>query len=721
MDILQGVIKVITYYNPENGYGVLRVEDKDDNTYTVVGSFPDVHVGERFEFQGQWIRHPKFGRQFQSPKWEQLPPDDTQSVIAYLSSGLFSGIGPRTAEKIAEFFGEDTMSILEADPESIFKVPGFTGVKGQRFVENWKEKIESRRAVHFLLELEIPSGTAMRIAKKFGSDTEEKISENPYSLLGEVHTLGFQKLDQIAYKLGLEKDGWQRVSAGLLYTLRAAASEGHVFLPRLQLLTRAQKLLGLYNEEGENRLVFGLDQLVQDEKIVLDNDCCYMPWLHRCEQDCAASIRSLLAANPPILPSRHETELEKFADTEGLHYSEEQQRCIFQAVQSRFFILTGGPGTGKTTTLRGILHLLDVMKEKTILAAPTGRAAKRMSELCGAKAYTLHRLLEYNPTENSFLRNPEKPLDADRIIIDEVSMMDAWISYHLLRSLSPEASIILIGDPDQLPSVGPGNVLRELLDSPRLPKGQLTQIFRQKAHSEIAVNAHRINSGEMPECTQQGDFITYHYRTEEDARRIIEGICKNEQQSGVDPMEDIQILTPMKKGGLGNFELNKFLQDLLNPGAKEVICQGIRYRVGDRILLMRNNYEWNVFNGDIGRIISLDKDARTAVLSFDGRSIEAEFTEMDQVLPAYSMTIHKSQGSEYPITIVVLDPSHNHMLQKNLFYTAITRARHKAIILSTPWAIQKCVSNTNLRPRYTRLGEWVRAGDTFMDWLENEE
>lgn len=725
MEKISGSVKTITFRNEDNGYSILKINDASNKNklHTVVGSLPEFHPGELVDFTGQWIEHPKFGKQLKVQSWEIIPPNSLDSITAYLASGIFKGIGVKTSEKIVSFFGKESLDILDDNPKNISKVPGFSSKKVEQFANDWDKNKSSKKVLLFLHEHGIASSTSIKIYKSLGSNAIEIINKNPYVLVDEIKYMGFKKADEIAYKLGLAKDSANRLTAGLRYTLQQSTNDGHVFLPKAELLSKAAKILGInqYTDEIDS-LIYSLDDLSNTDEVKVKDDNFYIPWLYLCEKKIADWVKINSESSRKISTKKLRNTLDFFEErakeriklgesNDGvLFYSDEQKDYISQAIKQKLFILTGGPGTGKTTTLRGILQLMEELKIKPTLAAPTGRAAKRMSDLCLKPAMTIHRLLEYSPVDAKFKYDEFNSLDVNHLIIDEASMLDTWLMSCLLKALPYNASLILIGDKDQLPSVGPGNVLRELLNSEKVAKGVLTKIYRQAEASDIVTNAHRINRGLLPKLNLKNDFININYSNHEDALDKIKHLCCHEIPNtfkDINPIEDIQVLCPMKQGTLGNYNMNLELQKVLNPETITININGINFKRGDRVMQIQNNYEWNVFNGDIGFIHYIDKEAKTVSVNFDTGMVKASFVEMDSIVPAYSMTIHKSQGSEYPVIIIILDPSHHVMLQRNLLYTAITRARNKVFLVANEESIQKSVNNNRIIKRNTRLAQLI--------------
>lgn len=721
---IEGTLKTVTYHNAQNGFSVLRFDVQGESgTVTVTGNFPELQPGETVRLEGEWSSHPKFGRQFTATHCEPVIPSGGAGLVSYLASGLFKGIGKTTATRLVELFGEQTLVILDRHPDALKgAIKGFTGKRLEAFLESWKAMRESRETLLFLYGHQITGSVAMRLWRQYGLATIDTIQRNPYILCQEVWGIGFTRADDIAHKLGIPRDSHGRLLAGLFYALEKASHEGHTFLPKPRLLEVTVELLRIGNDEDVyDRLLLCLEGLLADGQLLAHADGIWLPALFRAEDAVSRFVREALVAKPKKHkgPSPEEL-LAEFATTKGLQYSAEQSAGICAALDNRLFILTGGPGTGKTTTLQGILHLCDARKETVLLAAPTGRAARRMSELCRREASTLHRLLEINPNTRSFERHEQHPLEADVVVVDEFSMVDTWICAALIRALPPGTRLLLIGDHDQLPSVGPGSILRELLSCSKVPCMRLTRIYRQSGGSDIAENAHRINQGHRPDLHNGSHFHFVPFSEPAEAlwhldRLVRDEIAGRHEYSAV---RDMQVLTPMHRGPLGTQALNAHLQKMLNDRLGGFSLFGTHWKQGDRVMQLKNNYEKNIFNGDTGFVLLADKEQQRLEIDFDGRRIALEGPELDQLALAYACTVHKSQGSEYAAVIVVLDPTHHVMLQRNLLYTAVTRAKGQVYILAGPGALDTALRNNRTQRRYTRLADSIRAGESFLQWLE---
>lgn len=724
---IEGTLKTVTYHNAQNGYSVLKFEVVGENgPVAVTGNFPEMQPGETALLTGDWSVHPKFGRQFAATKCETKIPSSGNGLIAYLSSGLFKGMGKATATKIVEKFGEQTLTLLDQTPEKLKgAVKGFTGKRLESFLTNWKGMRESRETLLFLYGHQITGSTAMRLWRQYGLTTIPTITQNPYILCQEVWGIGFTKADDIAQKLGIARDSFPRLQACLYFALEKASHEGHTYLPRTRLLELTVDLLRIgQDEEIYNRVLLCLADMLKDGQLLSHADGVWLPALHRAEDSVSRFVRNAIGAGKPAkLKSKAKDPvklLQEFEQSQGIKYSPEQFQGICDALDNRFYIITGGPGTGKTTTLKGILHLCDARKEDVLLAAPTGRAARRMSELCQREASTLHRLLELNPSTRVFERNDVRPLEADCLVVDEFSMVDTWIASALIRAIGPKTRILVMGDHDQLPSVGPGNILRELLSCAKVPSMRLNRIYRQGDGSDIAENAHRINVGHRPNLHNGTHFHFCPYTSPAEALGILDTLI-HDQIAGrleMSATHDLQVLTPMHRGPLGTQSLNAHLQQRLNNRLGGFSMFGTQWKPGDRVMQLKNNYDKNIFNGDTGFILSADPEEQRLEISFDGRRIALEGTDLDQLSLAYACTVHKSQGSEYSAVILVLDPTHSVMLQRNLLYTAITRAKGHVWIVAGPGALDTALRNNRTIKRYTRLAESIKAGETFLDWLE---
>ena len=717
MDQIEGTLKTVTYHNIENGFSVLKfIVAGEARPVAVTGTFPELSIGENLRMQGEWKVHPKYGRQFFCSQSEVIFPKTGEGLVAYLSGGLFKGIGEATAKRLVDTFGDDLVNILDGDGDALAKkkIKGFSGKKVTQLLQDWKQMRESRETMLFLYGHGITGSVALRLWRQYGQNTVSIITQNPYILCEEVWGIGFLKADEIARKVGIPEWSEERLEAGICYAmLKASSGEGHTFLPKETLLSNAanELRLQLNSQEAYDDLLYALEQLLKVQKLLDDGGKVSIPSLARSETFVSNFISSRIQeGESKDFGNSKELEafLSAFEAAQGFTYDPVQKAGIVRAFQSKIFIITGGPGTGKTTLLKGILALAESEEVDVTLAAPTGRAARRMQEVTGHDAKTLHRLLEINPETRRFTRDENFPIETGIMIVDEFSMVDTWLCAGLMKALPERTHLVLIGDKDQLPSIGPGNVLHDLLSIPEIPCIRLERIFRQAGGNDIAEKATLINQGRKPSPVEGNNFHYIPFEEPEEALDILaELVTERIPQTLKGPVKDLQVLVPMHKGPLGTIELNAFLQKLLNDSPKEFKSQGITWRSGDRVMQLRNNYEKNVFNGDVGKIIALVKNDQKMTVDFEGHLVGYEGDELDELSLAYACTIHKSQGSEYPAVILVLDSSHFRMLQRNLLYTGITRAKGHVWILSGNGAFDEAIRNNRMQLRYTRLKEFI--------------
>ncbi|MCD8083500.1 MAG: ATP-dependent RecD-like DNA helicase [Clostridiales bacterium] len=716
MDYLRCVVERITYQNAENGFSVIRCRAKGyHDLVTVVGSMPDVHVGSVLTMQGQWRVDGKYGRQFSAQKWEETLPATTYGIEKYLGSGLIKGVGPKFAKRIVQKFGKDTLEVIETDPDSLIQVEGIGQKRVERIKRGWQEQKEIKNIMLFLQSHDVSTAHATRIYKTYGNDSIKIVKENPYRLADDIWGIGFKTADQIAEKLGMEKDRFVRLRSGILYTLNKLSENGHCYAVRDQLINTAVKLL----EVDSPKLEITLDEMLQTSDVIRDQDAIYLPPFYFSETGCARRLLKLLASERNTRIDVDQV-MERVEKNSRIAYDEVQLLAIRQAVSSKVMALTGGPGTGKTTTTLGIISAYRMAGCRILLAAPTGRAAKRMSEATGMEAKTIHRLLEYQPAEG-YQRKEEHPLEADVLILDECSMIDIMLMYNLLKALPDSMTLILVGDTDQLPSVGAGNVLKDIIASGSVPVVRLTRIFRQAQGSRIIMNAHRINRGETPDLRggRDSDFFFAAKETNEEAAELVVKYCTQNlpRYYHVDAFRDIQVLTPMQRGVCGAANLNQLLQTAMNPSGIFLKRGGIQYRLHDKVMQIKNDYEKEVFNGDIGMIVRVDTEDGELTVDFgDGtparggrREVIYDVTELDELALAYATTIHKAQGSEYPIVVMPFTMSHYVMLQRNLLYTGVTRAKKILVLIGEKKAISYAVRNETTTARNTKLAERLRG------------
>ncbi|MCA9960804.1 MAG: ATP-dependent RecD-like DNA helicase [Anaerolineales bacterium] len=744
---ISGSVERVTYYNEENGYSVLRLKPDTrgmlpfkyasgrDSLITAVGNLPEVNPGEWLKLTGQWVAHAKHGRQFQVELCEQSLPATTEGIKRYLGSGMIRGVGPVMAERIVNRFGEETLEVIDHDPERLLTVLGIGKTRVKSIIKSWAEHRAIKDVMIFLQSHGVPTGLAIKIYKKYGDEALAVVQTKPYQLVRDIHGIGFKTADKLAQALGLAADDPGRIEAGIAYTLNRMAEEGHVYMPQETLEPEAAEILGV----GAEKVTAVLDQLeahsfVKRETLqyavggeetstshaqsaaVREERAVYLAPLYQSEIGVTQRVQQLVAhPTSRLMVIRQQLTVNSLQSVihnaqSVIQLSSQQEMAVRTAVSHKVTILTGGPGTGKTTCLRALLDLLDHYKATCALASPTGRAAKRLSEATGRSAKTIHRLLEYKPGEG-FGRHPDNPIDADLIVIDETSMLDLVLANHLLKAISPDSHLLLVGDVDQLPSVGAGDVLRDLIASGVTAVIRLDTIFRQAADSLIIHNAHRINQGLMPETRAEANdfFIFIKPEVEETAELLVDIVQRRiPHKFGLDPIDDVQVLAPMYNGVVGVSALNERLQAALNPpGGKKAERRlgGRIFRVGDKVMQTVNNYDKNVYNGDIGRITALDVLGQTITVDIDGAPVVYDFLEMDEVVHAYCISVHKSQGAEYPCVVLPMVTSHYLMLQRNLLYTAVTRAKKLVILVGTRKAIHIAVKNNKTTQRHTAL-DW---------------
>ncbi|MBQ5427058.1 MAG: ATP-dependent RecD-like DNA helicase [Oscillospiraceae bacterium] len=714
MDRLRCVVERVTYQNETNGYSVIKCRAKGyADLITVVGSMPEVHVGSVLTLSGEWTVNPKFGRQFTVSGFEETLPATVYGIEKYLGSGLVKGIGPKFAARIVRAFGAETLNVIEEDPNALLRVPGIGKLRVERIKKSWDEQKEIKNIMLFLQGHDVSTTHATKIYKTYGSDSIRVVKENPYRLADDIWGIGFRTADTIAEKLGVEKETAVRLRSGLLYTLNRLSEEGHCYARRDQLLKTGSELLSV----EESVLPPVLDEMVRQDDVkteLIDGEdsapgetAVYLPPFWFAETGTAKRLKQIFSS-PPSVKVKPQGLEERIRRVTGLNYDPAQMDAIRCAAGSKILILTGGPGTGKTTTTLGILTAFRQAGAKILLAAPTGRAAKRLSETTGMEARTIHRLLEFKPPEGC-QKNEENPLEGDVLILDECSMIDIMLMYSLLKAVPDSMTLIFVGDVDQLPSVGAGNVLRDLIDSGVFPVVRLTKIFRQAAASRIITNAHRINRGRMPDLSngKQSDFFFLEEEDPETAAQEIVRLVK-ERLPRAYGTRDIQVLTPMQRGAVGAANLNQVLQAALNADAAGLRRGGTDYRLHDKVMQIRNNYDKEVFNGDIGTVCRVNTEDRELTVSFDGREVLYDVTELDELVLAYAATVHKSQGSEYPIVVMPVLMTHYVMLQRNLVYTGVTRAKKLMVMIGSTKALALAVRNITVTRRNTMLKERLK-------------
>jgi exodeoxyribonuclease V alpha subunit len=724
LTVLYGQIERISYTNEENGFTIAKVRVQGRRELaTVVGNMMAPTPGEILEMKGAWTNHPRYGEQFRIASYTSKVPATVVGIERYLGSGLIKGIGPVMAKRIVSRFGEQTLEVIEQDIHRLAEVDGIGQKRIGMIAKAWDEQREIRNVMLFLQSHGVSSGYATKIFKQYGDRSIQVVRENPYRLATEIFGIGFVTADRIAGKLGFLKDAPLRAEAGTLYVLRQLADEGHVFYPYEPLIAKCCEML----EAGREGIVQAIGTLHEKQRIVIEDlnesvatlqenhKAVYLAKYQLCETSVANRLRSLLTSPKSIRAIDTEKAVKWVQSRLTIRLAREQVAAVRCAAENKIMVITGGPGTGKTTIIQALLKIFSRLGVKILLTAPTGRAAKKMSETTGFEARTIHRLLEYSLQKGGFQRNEDKPLDVDLLVVDEVSMVDTILMHYLLKAVPPGATLILVGDVNQLPSVGAGNVLKDIIDSGAVPVVTLNEIFRQARESLIVVNAHKINHGAMPLVHAEGqgdeDFFFVEQEDPEKALQIILELVSSRipGRFGFDPVKDIQVLTPMHKGVVGAGNLNTALQEALNPGEAALVRGQSSFRVNDKVMQIRNNYDKEVFNGDIGTIARIDPEDRELVVSFDGRSIPYDFLDLDEVVLAYAISVHKSQGSEYPAVVIPVMSQHYMLLQRNLIYTAVTRGKHLVVLVGSKKALGIAIRNDKTERRYTRLRERLRG------------
>jgi len=715
-----GTIEKQIYKNPENGYSVFVLKVNSKESITVQGCLPELHQGEQATFKGKWVFHPKFGRQFHVSECSAQLPNSIIGIKKYLSSGLIKGIGPKFAERLVNKFGEQTLEIIDNNPNRLFEISGVGEKRVFAITQAWLDQKEISKVMVFLKAKDIATSFAVKIYKTYGNNAIETIQANPYRLVEEIWGVGFKTADQLAIKLGLEKTAPQRINSGILHCLTQATNNGHLYLEVTQAKKEVFKILELEEEDQNNQKLIkqSLHQLYEQDKIKLithnDQHFLSLPQYYFSEKNISNKVLKFLdkkVENKKIDFDQVYNQVRK-PDSNGMELNEDQQRGILSCLQNRITIITGGPGTGKTTLVKKLLEVLETNKIKFRLAAPTGRAAKKMFEGTHRSAETLHRLLEFNPSIMNFNKNEQNALDLDFLIVDEASMIDVFLMHSILKALPSKANLVLLGDVDQLPSVGAGNVLNDLINSEKIATTRLMQIFRQAQDSLIIVNAHKVNKGEFPTSFIEGSRKDFIYIKEDEPENIfplLRKIYKDKlPQRGILPSDSV-VLTPMNRGIVGTQRLNQELQMILNPAQseKQVSRFGQVYKIGDRVMQIRNNYDKFVFNGDMGTIQDIDLTDQKLHINFGDRILEYDFAELNELVLSYATSIHKSQGSEFQAVIIPIFMQHFILLQRNLIYTAITRAKKLCILIGQPRAISMGIKNNKGIKRNTFLKEFL--------------
>jgi exodeoxyribonuclease V alpha subunit len=715
-EVLAGLVERVTFHNAENGFCVLRLKARGHRELvTVVGHAAAISAGEWVTASGEWVNDRTHGQQFRARFLKTSQPTSVEGIERYLGSGMIRGIGPVYARKLVRAFGDKVFDVIEAEPNRLREIDGIGPVRAGRITAAWAEQKVVREIMVFLHSHGVGTARAVRIFKTYGADAVQVMSENPYRLARDIRGIGFKTADTIAMKLGIEKTAMIRVRAGISYALTEAMDEGHCGLPRHELVPLAETLL----EVPADQIRTALDLELSDGAVVADRvgetDCVFLAGLYRAEAGIAELLGALLRGSRPWHSIDADKAIPWVEQRTKLTLAGSQKAAVRMALGSKVMVITGGPGVGKTTIVNSILRILTAKSVRIALCAPTGRAAKRMSDATGMEAKTIHRLLEVDPRSGGFKRDADNPLDCDLLVIDETSMVDVLLMHALLKALPGSAALLVVGDVDQLPSVGPGQVLADMIESGAIPVVRLTEVFRQAAQSQIIINAHRINEGAIPDLRRpegESDFYFVPANDPETAvPRILELVrSRIPQRFGLDPIRDIQVLCPMNRGGVGARSLNIELQAALNPaGERKVERFGWTFAPRDKVMQIENDYDKEVYNGDIGYIDDVDPDAGELSVSFNGRNVTYGFGELDTLVPAYATTIHKSQGSEYPAVVIPVMTQHYTMLQRNLLYTGVTRGKRLVVLVGQRKAVAIAVKSVSGRRRWSKLREWLRA------------
>jgi exodeoxyribonuclease V alpha subunit len=715
-ETLVGSVERVTFHNAQNGFTVLKVKARGQrHLIAVVGHAASIGAGESIHAVGQWATDSTHGLQFKADFLAATPPAHAEGIARYLGSGMVRGIGPKLAERIVAAFGEATLDIIESAPERLREVVGIGDFRRARIVSGWAEQRAVRDIMVFLHSHGVGTSRAVRIFKTYGHEAVKVMTENPYRLAEDIRGIGFRTADAIAMRLGIAREAPQRLRAGVAFALQEATDDGHCGLPTEELASLSAELLDVEPALIET----ALQRALEDRQVTADTiegiACLFLPSLYQAERGIADGLLGLARGAPPWPAIDVERALAWVEARSGKTLAPSQRVAVGRILAAKVAVLTGGPGVGKTTLLDTILRILTAKGTKVLLAAPTGRAAKRMSDQTGFDAKTLHRLLEVDPSEGSFRRNADNPLDCDLLIIDEASMVDTPLMFAAVRALARRSALLLVGDVDQLPSVGPGQVLADIIGSGAVVVAALREVFRQAAQSRIVVNAHRINRGEMPEWPQPGEASDFWFVEVQDpqagAAKLVEIVRDRiPRRFGLDPLRDIQVLCPMQRGDLGARALNQALQRALNPQAEAGVERfGQTFATGDKVMQTENDYDREVFNGDLGIVLAVDSEDNALLVDFDGRPVTFPFAELDTLTLAYASTIHKSQGSEYPAVVITLATQHYRMLARNLLYTAVTRGKRLVVIVGQKRALAIAVRHGTQGRRWTKLREWLAA------------
>ncbi|MFW5930730.1 MAG: ATP-dependent RecD-like DNA helicase, partial [Desulfosalsimonas sp.] len=691
---LFGQIERVTYTNPENGFTIAKIRIRGRREpATVVGRFMEPTAGEVLEMTGSWKIHPTYGEQFEVRSYRTRTPSTVNGIKKYLGSGLVKGIGPVMAERIVERFGKSSLEVIEKEPGRLKEVEGVGEKRVDMIKNSWAEQKEIRNVMVFLQSHEVSAAYAVRIFRQYGRDAVEVVTENPYRLASDISGIGFLTADRIAGKLGFERNHPLRIRAGILYVLNQLAEEGHVYYPYEALIDKSLEILETKKElvaDAIMRAAENREVIVEDIRPVNKHGApakaVYLRRFYVCETAIAKHFARLAQAPKCVRDTDADRALQWVQQRLEFRLADKQKAAVRCALENKIMVITGGPGTGKTTIIRAALEIFKKLGTRIMLAAPTGRAAKKMSEATGHSAATIHRLLSFNVRSGGFQKNQDNPLKCDMLIVDEASMIDTVLMNHLLKAVPPAATLVLVGDVRQLPSVGPGNVLNDVIASKTIPVVSLTEIFRQARRSRIIVNAHKINSGTVPKLEANEPDSDFFFIEQQEPEKVVDIIVelvskRIPRRFAFDPVDDIQVLTPMHKGVAGTANLNSLLQNTLNPEKTQINAGGSAFRLKDKVMQIRNNYEKQVFNGDMGRVAAVDNEIRQLKVEFEGRAVDYFFSELDELVPAYAVSVHKSQGSEFPVVVIPVLTQHYIMLQRNLIYTAVTRGRSLVVLV----------------------------------------
>ena len=715
-EFLAGLVERVTFHNPENGFCVLRVKARGHrDLITTIGHAAMISAGEWMTATGIWLNDRNHGLQFKAHYLKTSAPSTVEGIEKYLGSGMIRGIGPVYAKRLVKTFGKDVFDMIEATPERLREVEGIGPKRAAKITAGWADQKVIREIMVFLHQHGVGTARAVRIFKTYGTDAVQVMSEDPYRLARDIRGIGFRTADSIAEKLGIEKTAMIRVRAGISFALTEAMGDGHCGLPRAELIGLAEKLL----EVPAALIVSALQEELAAETVTADRvgeaDCIFLTGLYLSEREIAVQVKRIRTGPLPWPDIDADRALPWIERKTGLTLAASQEEAIRLALKSKVMVITGGPGVGKTTVVNSILRILAAKDVKLLLCAPTGRAAKRMTEATGKEAKTIHRLLEFDPKAFGFKRDDENPLDCDLLVIDETSMVDVPLMQSLMKAVPSGAALLVVGDIDQLPSVGPGQVLADIIGSGIVPVIQLTEVFRQAAQSKIITAAHAINAGRIPDLARPDGEADFYFvpaaDPEQAVTRIVELVAKRiPRRFGLDPIRDIQVLCPMNRGGVGARSLNIELQATLNPaGERKVERFGWTFAPGDKVMQIENDYDKDVYNGDIGMVEDVDLDEGEVTVEFDGRTVTFAFGELDTLVPAYAATIHKSQGSEYPAVVIPVMTQHYAMLQRNLIYTGVTRGKKLVVLVGQRKAVAIAVKNVSGRRRWSKLDEWLRG------------